>query len=175
MSNYYTKTETDSKITNIKKEYSSIFGAPREIVGDSSRIADGTYNVNWIIYTISGNTYQLFPLKSLNAHRMNPTDTNSGGYTGSEMYTYIHNTVLPNLKRSGLNIISCDLISEEVYDDICSKTGKTSATIAGGEGFWFTDPTGRDCFYIIDKDGKVSWTNASNIIIGVRPLITVVK
>ena len=73
MSNYYTKAETDSKITNVKTEYSSIFG-PIDKVGNVGTINDGAYNVRWIIYTISGNTYQLFSMRSLTNHRMNSTD-----------------------------------------------------------------------------------------------------
>ena len=174
MNNYYTKTETDNKITNIKKEYSSIFGAPIEVVGDISRIVDGTYNVHWIIYSISGNTYKLFPLENLGSHVMNSTDTNAGGYTASNMYTYIHNTVLPNLTTSGLTITACDLVSQSVYSDIVSKTGETSATIADDESFWLTDPSFSNYFYLVGGGGNFANTNAS-ISVGVRPLIAVVK
>ena len=175
MSNYYTKTETDNKITAVKTEYNSIFGAPIEIVGDSSRITDGTYNKKWVIYTISGNTYQLFPMKNLGIHVMNSTDTNAGGYTASEMYTFVHNTVLPNLKRSGLNITACDLVSQSVYNDICSKTGMTSATIAGDEDFWLTDPYSSYNFYYVSSGGSINGNTNASVSRGVRPLITVVK
>ena len=164
-----TKTGTD----NIKTEYSSIFGA-NDHVGTIGTINDGTYNVPWVIYTISGNTYQLFPLKSLTYHRMNSNGTNSGGYTASEMYTFVHNTVLPNLKKSGLNIIACDLVSENIYNDICSKTSRTSATIASRENFWLADPYSSDSFYFVISDGVICYGYASDSI-GVRPLITVVK
>ena len=174
MSNYYTKTETDSKITNIKTEYSSIFGAIDK-VGDIGMITDGTYNVRWVIYSISGNTYQLFPMKNLTNHQMNSTATNRGGYASSEMYGFIHNTVLPNLKRSGLNITACDLVSKDVYNDICTKTGITNATVAGGEGFWLADPGpgNSDYFYLVDSGGSIGGSGVGSY--GVRPLITVVK
>ena len=143
-------------------------------VGTIGTITDGVYNKQWVIYSISDNTYQLFPLKNLTDHVMNPTDTNTGGYEGSEMYTYIHNTILPNLKRSGLNITACDLVSQSVYYDIRSKTGKTSATIAGGERFWLTDPYSSNNFYSVNSDGSIYSYNA-NSSYGVRPLITIVK
>ena len=92
-------------------KYSSVFGASTDRVGNIGTITDGVYNIPWVIYSISGNTYKLFPLKNLGSHVMNSTDTNDGGYTASDMYTYIHNTVLPNLKKSGLNITACDLVS----------------------------------------------------------------
>ena len=113
-------------------------------------------------------------MQNLTTHVMNSANTNAGGYEASEMYTYIHNTVLPNLKKSGLNIVDCDLVSLSVYNDICSKTGKTSATIAGGENFWLTDPDSSDYFYRVTSAGRINDTSAS-ISIGVRPLITVVK
>ena len=107
---------------------------------------------------------------------MNSNNTNAGGYTGSEMYGFIHNTVLPNLKRSGLNITSCDLVSQSVYNDIYSKTGMTSAAIAGGENFWLADPNPYDSnnFYYVYSDGSIYNYGASDSF-GVRPLITVVK
>ena len=156
-------------------KYRSVFGgAAIDKVGNVDMITDNIYNVPWIIYTISGNTYQLFPMKNLGSHAMNFTDTNDGGYTKSEMYTFVHNTVLPNLKRSGLNITACDLVSLSVYNDICSKTGKTSKGIAGGEYFWLTDPYSSDGFYYVFSGGSFNddYASYSN---GVRPLITVVK
>ena len=78
-------------------------------------------------------------MKNLTTHRMNTTD---GGYEDSEMYGYVHNTVLPNLRKSGLNITACDLVSQSVYNDICSKSYMTSKEIAGGEIFWLNDSTG---------------------------------
>ena len=156
-------------------KYRSIFGgAAIDKVGTIDTITDGTYNKRWVIYSISGNTYKLFPMQNLTDHVMNPTDTN-GGYTASEMYTYVHNTVLPNLKKSGLNIVDCDLVSLSVYNDICSKTGKTSATIAGGEIFWLTDPNSSNDFYYVISDGSIDNIIVASYIIGVRPLITVVK
>ena len=165
-----TKMETD----NIKTEYSSIFGgAPANKVGTIGIINDGTYNVPWIICTISGNTYQLFPIRNLTTHQMNSTDTNNGGYTGSEMYGFVHNTVLPRLKQSGLNITACDLVSVATYMDIVFKTDMLSKDIAGGESFWLTDPYPdlSDSFYSISS---VGYGDASDSA-GVRPLITVVK
>ena len=143
-------------------------------VGDVGTITDGVYNKQWVIYAIYGNVYRLFPMKNLTNHVMNSTATNDGGYTTSEMYTYIHNTVLPNLRNSGLNIADCDLVSVATYNDICSKTGKTSATIAGGEGFWLADPTSFSNFYGVYSNGSISAYGASDSH-GVRPLITVVK
>ena len=168
--NGYTKGKADGKI-----EYSSIFGAGDK-VGDVGTITDGTYNKQWVIYTISGNTYQLFPMENLGTHVMNSSDTNAGGYPASEMYTFVHNTVLPNLRKSGLNITACDLVSAAVYNDIVSKTGMTSATIAGGEYFWLADryPLDSYTFYFVSSDGSAGNDSASNSR-GVRPLITVVK
>ena len=163
-----TKTGTD----NIKTEYSSIFSTDR--VGNIGILNDGTYNVPWVIYTISDKYYQLFPLRNLTYHRMNPTDTNTSGYEGSEMYVFIHSIILPNLRKSGLNITDCDLVSESVYNDICSKTGKISAAIAGGEGFWLTDPHSSNYFCIVDIDGGI-FQESAGYSLGVRPLITVVK
>jgi hypothetical protein len=107
---------------------------------------------------------------------MNSNNSNAGGYTKSEMYGFIHNTVLPNLKQSGLNITACDLVSQSVYNDIVSKVGITSVTIAGGENFWLADPYPGNSsnFYGVGSDGSISYNGASNSR-GVRPLITVVK
>ena len=165
---------TNTKTDNVKIESNSIFGTDR--VGDVGKIIDGTYNVPWVIYNITGSTYQLFPMKNLGNHQMNPTNTNTGGYEGSEMYTYIHNTVLPNLKRSGLNITSCDLVSYDAYDDIVSKTGMRSIDFAGGEGFWLADPNPdySGNFYIVYSNGSTNGSGACNSR-GVRPLITVIK
>ena len=180
---YYTKSQYDSHYTegynagkkDVTSKYSSVFGASTDRVGNIGTINDGVYNIPWIIYNISCNTYQLFPIHNLADHRMNPTDTNAGGYTASEMYTYVHNTVLPNLKKSGLNIVDCDLVSQSVYNDICSKTGKSSATIAGGERFWLTDPYSSYYFYYVHSDGGVYNNHDARDSSGVRPLITVVK
>ena len=167
--------------TKGKAEYSSIFIPPDDSkVGNVGTITDGTYNKDWVIYTISGNTYQLFPMQNLGDHVMNPTDTNVGGYTASEMYGYVHNTVLPRLKQSGLNITSCDLVSQSVYNDICSKTGKTSNDIIHDGVFWMTDPyisTSTGFVYsrgAVDAETYERFTGAS-FSHGVRPLITVVK
>ena len=111
---------------------------------------------------------------------MNPENsygaaTNYGGYTGSEMYKFIHNTVLPNLKRSGLNITSCDLVSYSVYHDIVLKTGMVNNYINGGyDEFWLTDISSNstDFRYVI-YNGDDSYAHAS-LGYGVRPLITVV-
>jgi hypothetical protein len=173
---FYTN-EPNKKVNNIKSEHRSFFkGAFVDKVGNIGMINDGTYNKLWVIYNISGNTYQLFPMRNLGSHRMNPTDTTEGGYTGTEMYTYIHNTVLPNLKKSGLNITACDLVSASVYKDIVSKTGITSASIAGGEGFWLADPYpgGSNNFYYVYSGGSI-YDNSASGSLGVRPLITVVK
>ena len=140
-------------------------------------ITDGEYNVNWVIYTISGNTYQLFPLQNLTIHNMNYTDTNAGGYTKSEMYTFIHNTILPNLRKSGLNITSCDLISDKVYTDLYTKTGMAINDIAGGAPFWVTDTDSGSSFCFVNQDGYSvgGITDTATTFYGVRPLITVVK
>jgi hypothetical protein len=118
-------------------------------------------------------------MQNLTEHVMNSNGSTEGGYTKSNMYTYVHNTVLPNLKKSGLNITACDLVSQSVYNDIVSKTGKTSATIAGGEYFWLADPNpGSNYFYNVDEVGSIygygnsSYASSSK---GVRPLITVIK
>ena len=163
-----------TKINNIKTEYSSIFGT-NDKVGTIGTITDGTYNAPWVIYTIIGNIYQLFPLRNLGDHVMNSTDTSAGGYNGSELHTYIHNTVLSNLKKSGLNIASCDLVSLSVYMDIVSKTGMLSEDIAGGEFFWLTDPHSSNYFYSVDSDGSIIYYDYASYSLGVRPLITVVK
>ena len=155
-------------------KYSSIFGVTAiDKVGNIGTIYDNTYNVPWVIYTISGNTYQLFPMQNLTSRGMNSTTTNTGGYTASDMYTYIHNTILPNLKRSGLNITACDLVSLSVYNDICSKTGKTSKGITNGEDFWLTNPYNSYYFYCVYSDG--SFIGYADYSRGVRPLITVIK
>ena len=160
-------------------KYRSIFGGASSDskVGNIGTITDGTYNKQWVIYTISGNTYQLFPMENLTDHVMNSNGHNTGGYEASEMYTYIHNTVLPNLKKSGLNITACDLVSQSVFNDIVSKTGMTSATIAGGESFWLADPYPNysDGFYLVYSDGSIIYPNHASGGLGVRPLITVVK
>ena len=157
-------------------KYSSIFGVTAiDKVGNIGTIYDNTYNVPWVIYTISGNTYQLFPMQNLTSRGMNSTTTNTGGYTASDMYTYIHNTILPNLKRSGLNITACDLVSQSVYNDIVSKTGMTSVTIAGGEDFWLADPGSSYSFYYVGSDGIIYDYGNAIISFAVRPLITVVK
>lgn len=169
-----TKTETD----NIKTEYSSIFGrtsAVEDKVGNIGTITDGTYNVYWIIYGISDNTYQLFPMRNLGSHRMNPTNTTEGGYAKSEMYTYVHNTVLPNLRKSGLNITACNLVSKNLYYNIVSRTYMTSGTIADDEPFWLTDTASSIEFYNVYKDGSIYNNHRASISLGVRPLITVVK
>ena len=143
-------------------------------------LTGGTYNVKWVIYTISGNIYQLFPLRNLTGHVMNSTDINGnsynyGGYTKSEMYGFIHNTVLPNLKRSGLNITACDLVSKSVYGDICSKIGMTSYDLVGHDNFWLTDiPDNNYNFCYVDYGGNTSWSRP-DLGYGVRPLITVVR
>ena len=168
MSNYYTKAEVDSKITN----GNSIFISSNSKVGDCGIITDGVYNVRWVIYTISGNTYQLFPMENLTCHVMH-SDYRTGEYTKSEMYPFIHNTVLPNLRRSGLNITACDLVSKSVYDDICSKTGIASRIISGGEYFWLTDYN-ESWTYTVYYDGKINDYELT-LSRGVRPLITVVK
>ena len=158
-------------------KYSAFFGeAPVDTVGTIGRITDNTYNKQWVIYSISGNTYQLFPMKNLTNHKMDSYDTNDGGYEDSKMYIFIHDTILPNLKKSGLNITACDLIPYKVYQDIWSKTGIKSATIAGGEEFWLPDPYPYDdeSFYYIYSDGSIIGASATYNI-GVRPLITVVK
>ena len=157
-------------------KYSSIFTTSVDKVGTIGTINDCTYNKQWVIYSISGNTYQLFPMNNLGSHIMNATATNAGGYPASDMYKFIHNTVLPNLKRSGLNITACDLVSQSVYNDIVLKTGITSATIAGGENFWLADPYPyySYSFYRVGSGGSVSYTYA-NPSLGVRPLITIVK
>ena len=157
-------------------KYNSIFTTSVDRVGNIGTINDGTYNVPWVIYTISGNTYQLFPMQNLTDHVMNSNGYNYGGYTGSEMYGFIHNTVLPNLKKSGLNITSCDLVSLSVYNDICSKTGMTSAAIDGDEFFWLADPypSWSSDFYYVNIFGNINGHGASDSV-GVRPLITVVK
>ena len=142
-----------------------MFGAG-DTVGTIGTITDGVYNKQWVIYTISGNTYQLFPMQNLTSDSM------------YEMYKYnsLYNTVLPNLKKSGLNIISCDLVSVAVFNDICSKTGKEKATIAGGEFFWLAGPIPYESpdFYGVNGYGGI-YGYAANGILGVRPLITVVK
>ena len=144
-------------------------------MGNIGTITDGTYNVNWVIYTISGNTYQLFSMRNLGSHRMDSGNTISDGYTGSEMYTYIHNTVLPNLKKSGLNITACDLVSDVVYNDICSKTGIKYNVIAAEDGrFWLTNYVNGEFFYV-DGNGSTQSTTSYYYEFGVRPLITVVK
>ena len=164
--NAYNKGKADAKI-----ESNSVFRS-NDIVGNKGMITDGEYNVNWVIYTISGNTYQLFPLKNLTVHVMDSTDTSSGEYEASEMYTFVHNTVLPNLKNSGLNITACDLVSKDVYNDICSKTNMLSEDIAGGEEFWLTDLAGG---YFAHVGSGSGYAFNSNRRLGVRPLITVVK
>ena len=166
----YNKGKTDGK-----NEHDPMFGADDK-VGTIGTINDGTYNVDWVIYTISGNTYQLFPMQNLTTHVMNSSDTNYGGYTESIMYGFIHNTVLPNLRKSGLNIVACDLVSKSVYNDICSKTGKTSATIAYGGYFWLTDPYSSNSFYLVTNNGSIIYDSyGASDSCGVRPLITVVK
>ena len=157
-------------------KYSSVFGASTDRVGNIGTITDGVYNIPWVIYTISGNTYQLFPMKNLTYYNMNSANTNAGGYEASEMYTYVHNTVLPNLKKSGLNITACDLVSYQVYNDICSKTDKSSKDIAGGNYFWLTDTVVSNTnFYYVDYDGSFKDNDPYSSNFGVRPLITVVK
>ena len=156
-------------------KYRSIFTTSVDRVGNIGTINDGTYNVPWVIYSISGNTYQLFPLYNLTEHNMNSNGSNYGGYTGSEMYTYIHNTILPNLKKSGLNITACDLVSVATYNNIVSKTGKTYGDIAGGENFWLTDPISSGNFYVVYSDGSINYGGGAISSYGVRPLITVVK
>ena len=177
LSGYYTKVEVDNKITNIKPK--PMFGADDK-VGTIGTINDGVYNVPWIIYNISGNTYQLFPMKNLGEHAMNSTDTNVGGYPATAMYTFVHNTVLPNLKRSGLNIAACDLVSSAIYIDIFSKTSMTSNEIAGGSDyFWLADiyPGASFSFYFVTSGGNINYGKSeigATTSYGVRPLITVV-
>ena len=169
-----TKTETD----NIKTKYSSVFGISGDAddnVGYIGTIVDDTYNTYWIICAISGNTYYLFPMRNLGSHRMNPTDTTEGGYYKSDMYTHIHNTVLPNLRKSGLNIIACDLVSKDLYHSIVSRTLMTSGTITDGEPFWLTDTASSIEFCNVCKDGSIFSGNTARHSLGVRPLITVVK
>ena len=167
--NGYTKGKADGK-----NEYSSIF-VGSDKVGYTGIIVDNTYNVPWVIYTINGNTYQLFPMKNLGSHVMNSNGYNTGGYTASDMYTYIHNTILPNLiKGTGLNIASCDLVSQSVYNDICSKTGKELSVIAGGEDFWLTRSNSTYFIYVYGEKTIIT-SGYANGIHGVRPLITVVK
>ena len=137
-----------------------MFGAG-DTVGTIGTITDGVYNKQWIIYTISGNTYQLFPMKNLDTRTY-------------DMHEYLYNTILPNLKKSGLNIIDCHLVSLSVYNDICSKTGKTSAAIAGGEYFWLTDISDYNGTYVVYPGGDGTYNSTSDSY-GVRPLITVVK
>ena len=154
-------------------KYSSIFGRTSVAkVGSIGTITDGTYNKQWVIYSISGNTYQLFPMKNLIDHVMNSNGSNVGGYTKSDMYKFVHNTILPNLKKSGLNITDCDLVSLSVYNDIVSKTGKTSKEIAGYEIFWLTDPCSFHSFCNVGSSGRISSDDA-NWDYGVRPLITI--
>ena len=69
-------------------KYSSIFTTSVDKVGDIGTITDGVYNKLWVIYSISGNTYQLFPMNNLGSHIMNANNTNSGGYASSEMYSF---------------------------------------------------------------------------------------
>ena len=164
-----------------------MFGAGDK-VGTIGTINDGTYNKQWVIYTITGNTYQLFPMQNLTKRVMDPTNTNAGGYTGSSMYSFVHNTVLPNLRKSGLNIIACDLVSREIYLDILRKTGMTGKDIAGKEIFWSEDPYTYDyesffCIeligpieiYQLNKGYNANYTDSAGDSLGVRPLITVVK
>ena len=179
---YYTKSQYDNAYntgynkgkTDGKTEYSSIFGDNR--VGDSGIIIDNTYNVRWVIYRISGNTYQLFPMRNLTEHYMGSSYTNADGYYNSDMYSYIHNTVLPNLRNSSLNITACDLVSQSEYNYICSKTGITSATIAGGEDFWLADhsPNNTTSFYYVNSGGSFIYDDGNRYSHGVRPLITVI-
>jgi hypothetical protein len=114
-------------------------------------------------------------MENLTNHVMNSTATSAGGYPASEMYTFVHNTVLPNLRKSGLNITSCDLVSRSIWDDIVSKTVKRSATIVGGEEFWLTDSHMAGCFSVIDINGSTYDNGHAGASYGVRPLITVVK
>jgi hypothetical protein len=114
-------------------------------------------------------------MQNLTSHVMSYTASEYDRYTASEMHSFVHNTVLPNLKRSGLNITSCDLVSQSVYYDILSKTGKSSAAIGGGEYFWLTDHDDSTTnFYYVDYDGSIKYYDSSSNF-GVRPLITVVK
>ena len=110
---------------------------------------------------------------NLTNHVMNSTYTNAGGYPVSDMYKFVHNTVLPNLKRSGLNITACDLISKSVYPDILSKTGMDNSSIIGSERFWLAD-TYEDSFFYMDLGGLKHGYGAA-FSLGVRPLITVVR
>ena len=115
---------------------------------------------------------------NLTYHVMNSTYTNAGGYPASDMYHFVHNTVLPNLKRSGLNITACDLVSQSVYLDILSKTGMHNTSITGSDYFWLTDTYETDKFcYTYYGGSNHSYGDyifaTSNY--GVRPLITVVK
>ena len=121
-------------------------------------------------------------MRNITYHQMNSSETNDGGYTGSEMYKFIHNTVLPNLKRSGLNITACDLVSKSVYNSIRSNVGMPNIFIDGDGGFWLSDPY--DYYGSSSSHYGFSWTNSvgeiedyaiSNINLGVRPSITVVR
>ena len=112
---------------------------------------------------------------NLTYHVMNSTYTNAGGYEASEMYTYVHNTVLPNLKKSGLNITACDLVSSTVYSDILSKTGMDNSSIIGNERFWLMDTYDyENSFFYMGLSGVNHGYNAS-VSLGVRPSITVVR
>ena len=104
-------------------------------------------------------------------------------YTKSEMYGFVHNTVLPNIRRSGLNITACDLISASVYNDIVWKTGLTNKNIINDDaGFWLTDQGGGNSHYFAwvgynstSGYGVYSIGSESGNSLGVRPLITVVR
>ena len=105
-------------------------------------------------------------------------------YTKSEMYGFVHNTVLPNIRRSGLNITACDLISASVYNDIVWKTGIVSKKFIEDDGcFWLTDQGGGNSHYfaaVVAGDTRYGYGvnpigYESGDIRGVRPLITVVR
>ena len=104
-------------------------------------------------------------------------------YTKSEMYGFVHNTVLPNIRRSGLNITAGDLISASVYNDIVWKTGIISKKIIEDDGpFWLTDQGGNAHYFAAVTAGDIKYGYGVNPIgyesgasYGVRPLITVVR
>ena len=100
-------------------------------------------------------------------------------YENSRIYRAIHNTILPILRRSGLNITACDLVSASVYNDILAKTGKTSRDIAGGESFWLSENFSGDG-YCVYEDGRINYDYGAvqyskGRYRGARPLITVVR
>ena len=80
-------------------------------VGDSFTIQDGTYNKEWEIagfdtYLHKGDTeltkhhLALIPKVNLLEARMNPTDTTTGGYKGSEMFKTTLPAVVANLEKA---------------------------------------------------------------------------